>query len=190
MAHIRVKSETIALGVDGSLRVGIVADTHSAPHEGGLAHLEGLKPDVLLHAGDIGDLAVLERLAAIAPVHAVRGNIDARAELPDVLTLEFQQDGQRALMVMLTHIAVMGPRIRADAAKRAREVKAGLIVCGHSHVPFITQEKGLTLFNPGSIGPRRFRLPILFGVMEISRAGVSLKHVDAETGREWRPGAA
>jgi putative phosphoesterase len=178
----------IPLGVDGSLRVGIVADTHSEPHAGGLTHLAALKPDLVVHAGDIGDLSVLERLAAIAPVHAVRGNIDHRAELPDVLTLEFQQDGQRALMVMLTHIAVLGPRIRADAAKRAREVKAGLIICGHSHVPFITQEKGLTLFNPGSIGPRRFRLPILFGVMDITASGVTLKHVDAETGREWRPG--
>lgn len=191
MAHMsRVKTEAviIPLHVDGSLRVGIVADTHSEPHEGGVEHLAALKPDVLVHAGDIGDLKVLEQLQKIAPVHAVRGNIDTRAQLPDVMTLEFQQAGQRALMVMLTHIAVLGPRIRADAAKRARDVKAGLIICGHSHVPFITQEKGLTLFNPGSIGPRRFRLPILFGVMEISATGVSLKHVDAETGREWRPG--
>jgi predicted phosphodiesterase len=89
--------------------------------------------------------------------------------------------------VLLTHIAVAGPRIRADAAKRARAANAKLIVCGHSHVPFITQEKGLTLFNPGSIGPRRFRLPILFGVMELGARGVSLKHVDCETGRDWRP---
>lgn len=187
-SQVRVAEAVVPLQIDGSLRVGIVADTHSEPHAGGLEHLRALNPDVILHAGDIGDLSVLKRLEQIAPVHAVRGNIDARVELPDVMNLEFRQGDQRALMVMLTHIAVAGSVIRADAAKRARAVKAGLIVCGHSHVPFITQDRGLTLFNPGSIGPRRFRLPILFGVMEISATGVSLKHFDAETGREWRPG--
>lgn len=186
MAH--TGNVVVPLHEDGSLRVGIVADTHSQPHEGGLAHLAKLKPDVLLHAGDIGDSSVLSRLAQLAPVHAVRGNIDSRAELPDVLNVEFKHGDQRALMVLLTHIAVAGPVIRADAAKQARAVKASLIVCGHSHVPFITQDRGLTLFNPGSIGPRRFRLPILFGVMDISATGVKLKHYDAETGREWTPG--
>ncbi|MBL8910860.1 MAG: metallophosphoesterase family protein [Archangium sp.] len=186
-SRVRTAEAVIPLHVDGSLRVGIVADTHSEPHLGGLAHLTALKPDVILHAGDIGDLGVITKLKDVAPVHAVRGNIDSRVDLPDVMTLEFKQGEQRALMVMLTHIAVAGPVIRADAAKRARAAKASLIVCGHSHVPFITQDRGLTLFNPGSIGPRRFRLPILFGVMQISATGVSLKHIDAETGREWRP---
>lgn len=186
---LREATATIPLRDDGTLTVGIVADTHSQPHAEGLAHLAARKPDVILHGGDIGDLAVLDTLRAIAPVHAVRGNIDSagNSELPDVLTLELQHAGQRALTVLLTHIAVAGPRIRADAAKRARAANAKLIVCGHSHVPFITQERGLTLFNPGSIGPRRFRLPILFGVMAIGANGVSLKHVDCETGRDWRP---
>ncbi len=181
-------SVKVPLKADGSLRVGIVADTHSLPSAAGLTHLAKVKPDVILHGGDIGDLEVLEQLRAIAPVHAVRGNIDVRAHhLPDVLTLELEQDGARALTVLLTHIAVAGARIRPDAAKKARAVGASLIVCGHSHVPFMTQERGLTLFNPGSIGPRRFTLPILFGVMELTRTGVSLRHVDGETGADWRP---
>jgi putative phosphoesterase len=185
---LSTKTVKIPLRDDGSLRVGLVADTHSQPHEAGLLHLEALKPDLLFHGGDIGDLSVLETLADIAPVHAVRGNIDTRAhDLPDVLVLELEQAGLRALTIMLTHIAVAGPRIRADAAKRAREAKASLIICGHSHVPFLTQERGLTLFNPGSIGPRRFTLPILFGVMEVTKSGVSLRHVDCETGADWRP---
>lgn len=180
---------TVPLRDDGTLTLGVVADTHSLPHADGLKHLAARRPDVILHGGDIGDLAVLDTLRAIAPVHAVRGNIDSagHAELPDVLTLELQHAGQRALTVLLTHIAVAGPRIRPDAAKRARTANAKLIVCGHSHVPFITQEKGLTLFNPGSLGPRRFRLPILFGVLELGATGVSLRHVDAETGLDWRP---
>lgn len=179
---------SLPLRPDGGLRLGLVADTHSRPNEQGLAHLAALSPDVILHAGDIGDLGVLDTLGAIAPVHAVRGNIDVRAhEVPDVLTLTLTEGGAPALTLLLTHIAMAGPRIRADAARRARAARASLILCGHSHVPFFTEEKGLTLFNPGSLGPRRFTLPILFGVMEVSRRGVSLRHVDAETGKVWLP---
>lgn len=178
----------IALRADGGLRLGIVADTHSAPHRDGLGHLQSLKPDVILHGGDIGDLAVLETLSAIAPVHAVRGNIDNRATLPDVLIVSLTSEGQSALTLVLTHIAIAGTRIRADAAKLARAAQASVIICGHSHVPFIGQERGLTIFNPGSIGPRRFRLPILFGLMELSPQGITLQHFDCETGKPWLPG--
>ena len=169
------------------MRIGVVADTHSAPNERGLRNLAELKPDLVLHAGDIGDLSVLERLRGIAPVHAVRGNIDdASSGLPEVLVLE----PTPGLRLLLTHIAVYGAvKIRGDVAKRAREAKAPLIVCGHSHVPFITQDRGLTLFNPGSIGPRRVGLPILFGVLEIGAKGLTLRHVDAETGAPWLPPA-
>ncbi|MCA2978901.1 MAG: metallophosphoesterase family protein [Myxococcaceae bacterium] len=178
----------VPLRPDGSLRVGLVADTHSRPDARGLELLRSLCPDVLLHAGDIGDRAVLEAFGAIAPVHAVRGNIDERAtDLPDGLTLELTHGGATQLTIFLTHVALAGPRVRADAARRARAAKASLIVCGHSHVPFAGQERGLTVFNPGSIGPRRFTLPILFGVMEVAPAGVSLRHVDCETGRRWEP---
>ncbi len=178
----------IPLRPDGSLRVGIVADTHSSPHEQGLQHLESRAPDVILHAGDIGDLSVLERLSLIAPVHAVRGNIDVRApQLPDVLILEFTLNATLQFRALLTHIAIAGTRIRADAARTARAAGASVIICGHSHVPFLGQEKGLSIFNPGSIGPRRFRLPILFGMMELSPAAVTLRHFDAETGNVWLP---
>lgn len=177
----------LPMRADGSLRLGIVADTHSAPHEAGLQHLAAQRPDFILHGGDIGDLAVLDRLASIAPVHAVRGNIDTRAHLPDVLTLELTEQGRAQLTVLLTHIALAGPRLRADAARLARAQQASVIICGHSHVPFIGQERGLSIFNPGSIGPRRFQLPILFGVMELSPTAVSLRHFDCETGAPWSP---
>lgn len=178
----------VPMKADGSLRLGLVADTHSAPLEQGLVHLAQKKPDFILHGGDIGDLLVLDRLSAIAPVHAVRGNIDVRAtELPDVLTLELTHEGQVQLRMLLTHIAVAGPRIRADAARLARAARASVIICGHSHVPFIGQDRGLTVFNPGSIGPRRFSLPILFGMMELSPTDVSLRHFDAQTGEPWSP---
>ncbi len=171
----------------GTTRLAVVADTHSAPHEEGLKHLAALKPDAILHAGDIGDLAVLERLRAIAPLYAVRGNIDGRAPgLPDVLSLDLEGE-TGAFRVLVLHIGVAGPRLRGDAAKRAREEKAQMVVCGHSHVPFIGLEKGVTVFNPGSIGPRRFQLPIVFGVLEVGPKGIDLWHVDCETGRRWEP---
>lgn len=186
MRHARVQ---VPMRDDGSLVVGVVADTHSAPHARGLEHLAALRPDVILHGGDIGALEVLERLAALAPVHAVRGNIDVRMnELPDALTLELVHGGATQLRLLLLHIAVAGPRLRADAAKLARAERASLVVCGHSHVPFLGEDRGLSIFNPGSIGPRRFSLPILFGVMELSPTAVNLRHVDCETGRAWLPG--
>jgi predicted phosphodiesterase len=91
------------------------------------------------------------------------------------------------MRMLLVHIAVYGPKIRADVAKLARAAKASLIVCGHSHVPFIGVDKGLTVFNPGSIGPRRFSLPIVFGTIDVTAKGVKLAHVNCETGAAWSP---
>ncbi len=170
-------------------RLAVVADTHSAPHPRGLEHLAAAAPDAILHAGDIGDAAVLERLAAVAPVFAVRGNVDARdLELPDALVLDVKARAGPALRLLLTHIGVAGVRLRADAARLARAEGASLVVCGHSHIPFIGLDRGLSLFNPGSIGPRRFHLPIVFGLLELGPGGLALSHVDCETGRPWLPG--
>src|SRR5438094_1256361 len=83
------KSATVAVRADGALRLAVVADTHSAPHPATTRLLRALSPDAILHAGDIGALAVLDELEAIAPLFAIRGNIDVHArELPDVLTLD------------------------------------------------------------------------------------------------------
>jgi len=181
-------SATIAAQADGTLRLAVVADTHSQPHPSAAKHLAALKPDAILHGGDIGDLAVLEELAAIAPVYAVRGNIDTRAhDLPDVLTLELVDGARTLLRILLTHIAVYGPRLRAEVAKAAKQAGAALVVCGHSHVPFIGVDRGITVFNPGSIGPRRFALPIVFGKIDLAPTGVRLGHLSAETGQPWSP---
>lgn len=181
------KTATLSLAEDRDTRIVVVADTHSRPHPQMEQHLTALRPDAILHAGDIGDLSVLERLAEHAPLQAVRGNIDTRADdLPDVLILDLQGGG-RSLKLLLTHIAVYGPKLRADVAKRARARGASLVVCGHSHVPFIGEHGNLAVFNPGSIGPRRFHLPIVFGTIDITATGVRLAHVDCETGRLWSP---
>jgi putative phosphoesterase len=173
----------------GALRLAIVADTHSQPHPDTLRHLAARRPDAILHAGDIGDLEVLDTLAGVAPVLAVRGNIDTRAQaLPDILALDLVGD-DREMRLLLLHIGVTGPKLRADVARLARAEGASMVVCGHSHVPFIGRDRDLTVFNPGSVGPRRFHLPIVFGTMDVTPTGVRLGHVDCETGEPWMPPA-
>lgn len=191
MPELVHRSAALPVRGDGTLRLAAVADTHSRPHPETERRLAEIAPDAILHGGDIGELDVLERLGGIAPVYAVRGNIDSRvSEVPDVLTLEIMRDGRAVLKILLIHIAVAGPRLRVEVARRAKTAGASLVVCGHSHVPFIGQDKGLTVMNPGSIGPRRFSLPIVMGTIEIAPKGVRLAHVDVETGRAWTPPAA
>jgi putative phosphoesterase len=182
---MQLVTQSATLRARDHARLAVVADTHSQPHVRAESLLRAYAPDAILHAGDIGDLAVLERLGEIAPVYAVRGNIDTRAAaLPDVLVLDVG-----GLRVLVVHIGVAGPRLRADAAKLAHSARAKLVVCGHSHVPFVGQERGLTVFNPGSIGPRRFSLPIVFGTIELVDGRVRVAHVDCETGGPWLPPA-
>jgi putative phosphoesterase len=179
---------TLQLDERGALRLAVVADTHSRPHPRAADWIAALAPQAILHAGDIGDLRVLDELGTLAPVIAVRGNIDERApHLPDAVSIDVRAGCESAMRMLLVHIAVHGPRIRADAARLAGQSGARLILCGHSHVPFIGRDRGLTVFNPGSIGPRRMHLPIVFGVLEIAASKLSLRHVDCETGAEWLP---
>ena len=161
--------------------MAIVADTHSAPHPRTYALLRDKRPDAILHAGDIGDREVVTELEHIAPTHAVRGNIDAMG-FPDDLVVELGE-----MKMLLTHIAVYGPKLRAEVAARARAEDAAIVVCGHSHVPFLGRDKGLVVFNPGSVGPRRFALPIVFGMMSLGAAGMRFEHVSCETGERWLP---
>src|SRR4051812_17626254 len=102
------KSARLPLREGGAARIAVVADTHSRPHPRAAEHLAALQPDAILHAGDIGDLSVLDELGRLAPLYAVRGNIDTRApDLPDLLTLELDGGGF-SLRLILTHIAVYG----------------------------------------------------------------------------------
>jgi uncharacterized protein len=189
MGRLVKKAASVPIAAGGPARLAVVADTHSQPHPATAARLAELAPDAILHAGDIGDLAVLDALAKFAPVYAVRGNIDKHArDLPDVLMLTIA--APVPLRILMTHIAVYGPKLRIAVARMAQAEGAALVVCGHSHVPFIGTDHGLTVFNPGSIGPRRFTLPILLGTIVLTAAGLELAHVDAATGRTWLPPTA
>ena len=179
---------TITLPAGPGARIVVVADTHSRPHPAMAERLAELRPTAILHAGDIGDLAVLDQLAAHAPVYAVRGNIDATTPgLPDERVIDIRGPDGGTLRILLVHIAVYGPKLRAEVARSAKAAGAALVVCGHSHVPFIGVDRGFTLFNPGSIGPRRFALPIVFGTLAFTPEGVRLAHVSCDTGAPWEP---
>ncbi len=175
---------------DGAFRFAVVADTHSEPHPATLQRLRELAPDAILHGGDIGALEVLESLAEVAPVYAVRGNIDTRDNaLPDLLTIDVVANEATRLRLLLVHIAVYGPKLRAEVVRAAQAEGAALVVCGHSHVPFIGRDRGIAVFNPGSIGPRRFALPIVLGKIDITSDSIRLTHIDCATGEVWTPPA-
>ena len=140
-----------------SLRIGLISDTHGLMRPEALDYLRGA--DRILHAGDIGDPAILEALRAIAPVTAVRGNNDrdgwARG-LRDVERLEVE-----GVRICVVH------DVKEFAAKDCR-----VVVSGHSHKPKVEERDGVLYVNPGSAGPRRFSLPIAAGELTISRATV------------------
>ena len=131
---------------------------------------------------------MLDELSTLAPLFMIRGNIDVRAsDLPDILTLHLESGDQRVLTLLMVHIALRGPKLMGEPVRLAREKGAQLLVCGHSHVPFVGRDKGLLVFNPGSVGPRRFQLPIVFGVIELVAGKLDFYHVDAESGERWEP---
>ena len=157
-------------------------------HPNTLPLLRTLEPHCILHAGDIGQLHVIADLESVAPVIAVRGNIDMpSAEISDDVLVDMTVEGQVVSTWLLTHIAVRGPRILKPVFQFARQRKVSMVVCGHSHVPFLTQEQGVTVFNPGSVGPRRFHLPIVFGVVNISSQSIKCEHINCESGEVWSP---
>ncbi len=169
------------------IRIAVISDTHSKAYVDAATLVEASQPDLILHAGDIGNRDVLDRFESIAPTYVVRGNIDDRKVAPDVVTLSLLGNEGYQLRILMTHIALYGPRLRLDAKRLADKHKPHLFVCGHSHVPFLAQENQMVVFNPGSIGPRRFHLPICFGLLEFGPGHSRLRHVDCETGETWLP---
>jgi uncharacterized protein len=133
--------------------IGAISDTHGLLRPQALAALAGCDP--IIHAGDIGNPDVLARLGVLAPVHAVRGNVDHgawSANLP--VTRRIEIDGFRIYVLHI--LAELDPQA-------ADNVDA--VIYGHSHQPKIETKNGTLFFNPGSAGPRRFRLPITVGRM-------------------------
>jgi len=139
----------------GARLIGLISDTHGLLRPEALAALRG--SDLIIHAGDIGAPDILDQLRATAPLVAVRGNIDTAgwaSKLP--LTAEVQAPPAR---IFVLH----------DLMELDRERAAGfnIIVSGHSHKPGHSERDGVLYVNPGSAGPRRFRLPITVARIDV-----------------------
>jgi uncharacterized protein len=148
-------------------RVGVISDTHGLLRGSALAALRGCDP--IIHAGDVGDPEVLEALGKIAPVFAVRGNIDkahwART-LPATACIEIEG----RLIYVLHDIAELDLE-PADSGFHA-------VIFGHSHRPSVETIAGVLHLNPGSAGPRRFDLPVTLAHLTFARGELSAKIVD------------
>jgi putative phosphoesterase len=187
MARAKSSHRAVRIDLEGETqRIAIVSDTHGHPHPASFDLVANERPKAILHGGDIGDRECLARFGEIAPVIAVRGNIDALdPDFPDSIDIALCDGDAVRLRMFLIHQAVYGPKLRADVARRAHG--ADLVVCGHSHVPLLVRDRGMVVFNPGSIGPRRFHLPITFGVLDLAPQSTSLRHMSCETGERWLP---
>lgn len=135
-----------------TLHIGVISDTHGLLRPEALAALRG--SDYIIHAGDIGDPRILDKLAAIAPLTAVRGNIDHGEWAQKIPATNILEIGEVSIYVLHS---LQELDLKPQAAKFAA------VVYGHSHVPKQELKNGVLYFNPGSAGPRRFRLPVSVG---------------------------
>jgi uncharacterized protein len=148
-------------------RIGLVSDTHGLVRPEALAALKG--SEVIVHAGDIGKAEVLESFSSIAPVISIKGNNDRdlwAKKIPDVLNLEINGTN--------IHVIHNVNELEADPASDGIRV----IVSGHSHKPRLVERDGILFINPGSAGPRRFKLPVTVGRLWINRGNVHAEIIE------------
>jgi len=150
------------------MKIGLISDTHGLLRPEALRALSGVQH--IIHAGDIGGAHVLAELRNIAPLDAVRGNNDDgdwAAALPLALTLEFDGLG--------VHVLHDLKELGVDPAARGFRV----VIAGHSHKPAVLERDGVLFVNPGSAGPRRFKLPVTIGYLSIAagRAQAEIREV-------------
>jgi putative phosphoesterase len=136
--------------------IGVISDTHGLLRPEALAALHGSQ--YIIHAGDVGDPQILDKLSAIAPVTAVRGNVDHGAWAQKIPATNVLEIGEVSIYVLHS---LQELDLKPEAAKFAA------VVYGHSHVPKQELKKGVLYFNPGSAGPRRFKLPVSVGRLTI-----------------------
>ena len=147
-------------------RIGIISDTHGLLRPEAERGLTGV--DHIIHAGDIGRPEIVDALRRIAPVTAIRGNVDNgewAAEYPDT---------------NLVRLAGKSIYVLHDLKTLKVDPGAGIdvIISGHSHVPKIDTVSGVLCLNPGSAGPRRFRLPITVATLEVAPEGMRPEILD------------
>jgi len=156
--------------------VGVISDTHGLLRPEAVAVLRG--SDLLLHAGDIGAEEILSALGEIAPVVSVRGNNDVQAwarPVPETADVE--------ILGMRIHLLHDLSQLSLKPEREGIQI----VVFGHSHKPCNELRNGVLYFNPGSAGPRRFKLPVALGLLQIENGNVrgrivEIAHVPQKTG--------
>lgn len=147
--------------------IGLISDTHGLLRPQALRALEG--SDLIIHAGDVGDPEILEALKTLAPVFAVRGNVDTEPwaqALPETEVIE--TDSVTIYVLHDVHALDLDP------------VAAGfhVVVSGHSHKPAHTEHGGVLFLNPGSAGPRRFDLPVTVALLHMDSTPWKIDFID------------
>jgi putative phosphoesterase len=156
----------------GVKRIGLISDTHGLLREEALKALRG--SELIIHAGDVGKPEILEVLKRIAPVVAVRGNVDTEPwaqALPETAVAEASE----ARIYVLHDVNALD----LDPAASGFHI----VVSGHSHKPGKTERDGVLYINPGSAGPRRFQLPVTMALLRLGRLTHEVEFVNLE---EWR----
>jgi len=149
--------------------IGVISDTHGLLRPEAMQALRG--SELILHAGDIGSPAVLEELAKLAQVTAIRGNNDSEPwarDIPDTVRIEVE----RASIFMLHNLKELSLDLARD--------KVDVVIAGHSHRPSIERREGVLFLNPGSAGPRRFKLPISVAKLEIEGTRIRSRIIELE----------
>jgi putative phosphoesterase len=154
---------------DREIVVGLISDTHGLLRPQAIDALR--RSELIIHAGDIGKLEVIHQLRAIAPTFAVRGNVDSQAWAADFPTTEAVEIGQ-VIFWVLHEISQLD----------LNPVAAGFaaVVFGHSHQPSIETRDGALYINPGSAGPRRFRLPATVARVSITGRAIRPEIINLE----------
>jgi putative phosphoesterase len=143
------------------VNIGVISDTHGLLRPEAVAALEG--SDFIVHAGDIGAPDLLDKLREIAPVTAVRGNMDGEPWAQKIPTAEVLEVG--GLSIYILHKL-------ADLDLKPEAARFAAVIYGHSHLPKQEMKNQVLYFNPGSAGPRRFKLPVSLGRLVVSGQSV------------------
>jgi putative phosphoesterase len=151
------------------LRIGLISDTHNLLRPAAKEFLRGC--DHIIHGGDITEADILEELATLAPVTAVRGNNDWHA---------WAENLQETERIKFDEISVYVIHDLADLDIEPHTAGVQVVVSGHSHQPLIENREGVLFVNPGSAGPRRFKLPISMAELTINGSSVSARIVELE----------
>jgi putative phosphoesterase len=147
--------------------IGVISDTHGLLRPEAVDALRGVSQ--ILHAGDVGAPEVLERLRRIAPVKAVRGNVDLEGWARG---LPFNE------VVEVDGVSIYMLHILDELDLKPEAAGFGVVIYGHSHVPKSEVRNGVLYFNPGSAGPRRFKLPVTVGKLVVENGQVTGEIVD------------